>query len=108
MSYREHLPPLPATFERELAIDYHGAILELLGRPGWTRSEKRSLQRLERRWKKRALGQDLRWALVGDKAGRLPRDQEAAVSPKKHPAWAADVPFDTDPDDGPLQGGGIA
>lgn len=95
MSYRDALPPLPTTFDRHAAIDYHATLLELLGRGGWTRNETRSLQRLERRWKRRALGRDPRWLLAGDRGGRLPRETEAVLADaagslarKPHPDWS--------------------
>lgn len=57
----------------------------------WTRSERRVLAELEKRWRHRYLGYDKRWLLRGTHAGRLPRELEREISTarerRKHPEW---------------------
>lgn len=85
--YYAELGPAPTTPDRGAAADYHAAILTLLERDGWTHQERTNLQRLEQRWARRASGEDLRWALVGSKAGRLPKAKEQMLKPPADPAW---------------------
>lgn len=90
--------PCPACADRfggQDAADYGGLCEHCNGmgdlpQPPWTRSERAGLQRLEKRWRRRALGYDKRWLVAGLKIGRLPRETEDAIAPRKRrpdPAW---------------------
>ena len=56
--------------------------------------ERKLLTRLAVRWGKRATGQDRRWALVGNKPGRLSAELEDALRPPADPAWTMNDPID--------------
>lgn len=86
-SYYADLGDAPADHTREAATDFHLRIIELLEREGWTHQERTNLQRLEKRWGRRARGEDDRWLLVGPKAGRLPRATEQQLRPPADPDW---------------------
>jgi hypothetical protein len=91
------LPAKPLTNDVEDAKAYHLAIFALLhdnaplhpsSASKLTRTERANLQRLERRWLRRAQGNDPRWNLAGAKPGRLPRVLEATYQRKPDPAWS--------------------
>lgn len=81
------LGELPTSNAREAAIDFHARILTVMEMPGWTHQERTNLQRLEKKWGARARGEDERWALVGSKAGRLPKATEQQLRPPADPEW---------------------
>lgn len=79
------LPPKPTSNAPADAAAFHAEIVKLLKMDAtytdsagrlFTRSDRANLQRLERRWKKRAAGKDARWNVVGAKPGRAFRELE--------------------------------
>lgn len=91
------LPAKPTSNNPDDAKAYHLKIYALLERdamllPGSAsklkRHERANLQRLERRWKKRAAGEDARWNVVGAKAGRAYRELEQQYRKPPHPEFA--------------------
>lgn len=93
-AYYAHLPPSPDPQDTSLetARRYYAAICRCLDIGGWTRGEWGGLRRMERRWRRRVDGEDARWAIVGAKAGRLPKELEASFREAAAPAWV--VPLD--------------
>jgi len=93
----DRLGPAPVSNNRAGAVVYHARIVELITACeslevdvalSLTREQHQSLARLERRWRRRAAGLDLRWNLVGARAGRLNRDLETQTRPEPDPAWS--------------------
>lgn len=85
-------PTLP---DRARALAYLGEVRNVLDRdltlaPGdpekLTRPERSALQRIERKWAKRATGQDPRWNAVGTKPGRVSKEIEGTIR-RPDPAW---------------------
>lgn len=75
-------PPICGPNDRRAARDFHEKVVAALERPLlWSKSERVSLYQLEARWRKRALGQDLRFCLAGanGKGGRLTRSMESRM-----------------------------
>lgn len=90
----EVLGPPPRGTNPNDAKQYHTLIVDLLAYDDlpistgkFSRSERQGLQRLERRWRRRADGKDRRWNLVGARAGRLYKELEAQTRPDPDPAW---------------------
>lgn len=91
-------PTLPD--DRDGAAAYHARILAIVAEEGARSAEDparlskvdwQNLKRLEARWRRRAAGDDRRWALVGaTKGGRLPKALERDARPAAPvDAWAA-------------------
>jgi hypothetical protein len=84
-----HLGPPPDVIDLPLARLYWMRIVDLIDRGGWGRNERTVLRRLEARWRKRMLGDDHRWLMVGARAGRLDRGIEQVLRPTPAPGWGA-------------------
>lgn len=82
-SFYADLGPAPTEPDLVRARLYWLRIIEVTDREDacWTRNERISLRRLERVWRRRMLGEDRRWMLVGTRAGRLEPALEEAVRP---------------------------
>jgi hypothetical protein len=89
--YRDLLTAEPTAHTIDAARAYHDGVVALLTdgpRDGWTKADMASLYRLERRWRRRADGDDARWLLVGSKPGRLSPAVEKALRPTAaDPRW---------------------
>jgi hypothetical protein len=87
-----HLPPAPTLPDRRAARIYleaiHAARIAVLD-PPWTRSERFTLQRLEKKWAKRSAGEDARWNRMGSTPGRAPAT-EADLRRRPDPAWSTE------------------
>jgi hypothetical protein len=90
------LPVKPLQADRAAAVDYHAAITDVIDQdaalpPGdpakLSRHDRHNLQRLERRWRRRAAGEDPRWMVAGVKPGRLPRAIEDCYKRTPHPEF---------------------
>lgn len=88
-SYYRYLPMAPVLPSQEAARGHWQAICTLVDRGGWTHDEWTGLNRLEKRWRSRAHGEDRRWLTVGSQPGRLIRPLEATFKPTPHEAWKA-------------------
>lgn len=84
-------PPLEHT--RDAADAYwHRVWFTLHDRAlSFTKHDRRNLQRIERRWRRRALGVDARWLEFGSRRGRLPPAIERRYRPAPDPLWTAPV-----------------
>lgn len=74
--------PRCAGGERWRAKLYHDAILRAMDAEEWLtwrRAEREQLRQLELRWRRRASGEDVRFNVVGNKAGTLPPEEREAV-----------------------------
>ena len=88
--YYEMLPTPPTLPDRAWALRYLAAIRDLMARSVWrefTRTEQSGLQRLERKWARRATGQDARWNALGTKPGRTPNAIDSTLR-RPDPAWS--------------------
>jgi hypothetical protein len=86
-AFYAELGPTPSVPDLAAARAYHVRVLELVERGGWTKIEMMNLKRLEKRWKRRAMGEDGRWLLVGEAGGRLSKEREAATGRTPSPHW---------------------
>jgi hypothetical protein len=87
-----HLPPAPTLPDRGAAQSYLVEIRRLRATPmapPWTRSERFTLQRLEKKWARRAAGDDARWNRMGSTPGRAPAT-EADLRRRPDPAWSTE------------------
>lgn len=85
-AYWERLGPAPTCLPGDLvsAAIFHRRIISTIERGGWTHNEQTALAGLERKWRKRATGQDARFVLAGNRPGRLHRNIERRVRELNH------------------------
>lgn len=89
------LMPLPTLPDLEMAKLYLASVRNVLEADAkrsaadvdkLTRGQRSTLQRIERKWAKRAAGKDARWNLNGTKAGRITKESEATIR-RPDPDW---------------------
>jgi hypothetical protein len=92
--YYEQLPTPPTTPDLHAAKVYLAAVRDLLAfdlslpkSKRMARAARSVLQRIERRWAKRAAGKDPRWAVMGSRAGRLTQSDAEQVRGPEPTAW---------------------
>lgn len=80
-AYWEILGPAPTCLPGDLmaAAIFHRKVASCVERGGWTHNEQTALVELEKKWRKRARGEDARFVLVGNRPGRLSRHLERRV-----------------------------
>jgi hypothetical protein len=80
-AYYDIIGPAPrcGPGEASTARVYLAKILKALELGGWTHAEYVGLKRLEKTWRARAVGKDVRFLMVGNYQGRLPREQERRI-----------------------------
>jgi hypothetical protein len=80
-AYWEHLGPAPNCLPGDLvgAAIFHRKIVGVIERGAWTHNEQTTLGDLERKWRRRARGEDPRFVLAGNRPGRLHRTVERRV-----------------------------
>lgn len=72
--------------DHDTALAYLHKIDTALARGGWTPYEQNRLQKLRKKWGRRAHGKDPRFELVGTRDGRLPARIEYELRPKQRRA----------------------
>lgn len=89
------LNPPPTLPDRDRALAYLAEVRNVLERDltlpagdpeKLTRAARSGLQRIERKWAKRATGQDPRWNAVGTRPGRVSKEIEGTIR-RPDPAW---------------------
>lgn len=61
------------------AAIWHRKLVAVIEQGGWSHNEQTALADMERKWRRRARGEDARFVLAGNRAGRLPKSVEARV-----------------------------
>lgn len=72
-------PPLLSPGDHDGAREYLSRIESAIERGGWTKSERGALQRMRVKWSRRERGEDAYFEVIGNRAGRISREDYKLV-----------------------------